>query len=210
MLTKTDTGFRLVACADSGRLAEARTLHEELRTKRAQVYIPYFSIAISASAIGDMDGAIEYAQQACDEREPALHAHEPVPSQRRRRVRRELAVEVRERGRVGQPHVVAEHCDGLRERGAEVDVVPLYDTVAEPLTDAQQEALARATYVTFTSSSTVRFLLESGGRVGGARVVSIGPVTSATLREHGIEPDAEAERHDIEGLIAAILEDVQR
>jgi eukaryotic-like serine/threonine-protein kinase len=64
--------YRTMACADSGRLAEARALHEELRTKRSQVYVPYFSIAVSASAIGDMDGAIEYAHQACDEREPAL------------------------------------------------------------------------------------------------------------------------------------------
>jgi hypothetical protein len=63
---------RAIACADCGRHAEARALHEELRTKRAQGYVPYFSLAISASAIGDMDGAIEYAQQACDEREPGL------------------------------------------------------------------------------------------------------------------------------------------
>jgi serine/threonine-protein kinase len=63
---------RAIACADCGRHAEARALHEELRTKRAQGYVPYFSLAVSASAIGDMDGAIEYAEQACDEREPGL------------------------------------------------------------------------------------------------------------------------------------------
>ena len=54
--------------------------------------------------------------------------------------------------------------DALRERGAEVDDVALYETVAEPLGDAERAALERATYVTFTSSSTVRFLLESGAR----------------------------------------------
>ena len=99
---------------------------------------------------------------------------------------------------------------GLRERGAEVDVVALYETVAEPLGAAQLEALAGATHVTFTSSSTVRFFLEGGGQVGGARVVSIGPVTSETLRERGIEPHTEAARHDIDGLVAAIVEDVGR
>ena len=37
------------------------------------------------------------------------------------------------------------------------------------------------------------------------RIVSIGPVTSATLREHGLEPDVEAVRHDIDGVVEAIL-----
>jgi uroporphyrinogen-III synthase len=41
----------------------------------------------------------------------------------------------------------------------------------------------------------------------GARAVSIGPVTSETLREHGIEPDVEAERHDIDGLVDALTAD---
>jgi len=100
--------------------------------------------------------------------------------------------------------------DGLRERGAEVDVVALYDTVAEPLSTRERESLAGATHVTFTSSSTVRFFLEGGGGVGDARVVSIGPVTSQTLREHDIEPHVEASRHDIDGLLAAIVEDVRR
>jgi len=98
--------------------------------------------------------------------------------------------------------------DALRERGAEVDVVALYDTVAEPLSDGQLEQAAAADYVTFTSSSTVRFFTEAGGRVGnGARVVSIGPVTSETARELGLTVDVEAERHDIDGLVEALLED---
>jgi uroporphyrinogen III methyltransferase / synthase len=101
--------------------------------------------------------------------------------------------------------------DGLRERGAMVHVVPLYDTVAEPLSAEQRAALEEATYVTFTSSSTVRYFLDDGdGLPSGARVVSIGPVTSETLREHGIEPHVEAAQHDIDGLVNAIVEDVRR
>jgi uroporphyrinogen III methyltransferase/synthase len=99
--------------------------------------------------------------------------------------------------------------DALRARGAEVDVLKLYDTVAEPLSEAELDAVSAADYVTFTSSSTVRFFL------GGARerlsehtrLVSIGPVTSAELRERGLEPHVEAERHDIDGLIEALLRD---
>jgi uroporphyrinogen III methyltransferase / synthase len=101
--------------------------------------------------------------------------------------------------------------DSLRERGAEVDDVALYETVAEPLTDAQRAGLERATYVTFTSSSTVRFLLESGARPPArARVVSIGPVTTGTAEEHGLTVDVEAERHDMDGLVDALTADAAR
>jgi len=99
--------------------------------------------------------------------------------------------------------------EALRARGAAVDVVALYETVAEPLSEAQVAAVCSSDYVTFTSSSTVRFLLRSLGdraRLGG-RLVSIGPVTSAALREHGLEPDVEAARHDIDGLVEALLAD---
>ena len=122
----------------------------------------------------------------------------------------------------------------LRERGAEVDVVALYETVAESLSAETLSRARGADYITFTSSSTVRFFLEAardGGRAdgddasppaetpasvgdaprallsSGIRIVSIGPVTSATLREHGLEPDVEARRHDIDGLVEALLGD---
>ncbi len=70
--------------------------------------------------------------------------------------------------------------------------------------------MAGADYVTFTSSSTVRFFFESAGERlrDGTRLVSIGPVTSDALRERGHEPDVEAERHDIEGLVEALVADV--
>ncbi len=38
-------------------------------------------------------------------------------------------------------------------------------------------------------------------------MVSIGPVTSATAREHGLDVHVEAARHDIDGLVAAITDD---
>ena len=94
----------------------------------------------------------------------------------------------------------------LRERGAEVDDLALYETVAEPLSERQREGLERATYVTFTSSSTVRFFIDAGGELpDSARLVSIGPVTSETARELGLTVHVEADRHDIDGLVEALL-----
>ena len=104
--------------------------------------------------------------------------------------------------------------DALRASGAQVDVLDLYETVVEPLS-ADTLALARAAdYITFTSASTVRnFLSAAGEGSDGAalsaqtRIASIGPVTSETLREHGLRVDVEASEHDIGGLLQALLAD---
>jgi uroporphyrinogen III methyltransferase / synthase len=118
-------------------------------------------------------------------------------------VRRALLARARE-GRDALP-------DGLRALGAEVDVLALYETVAQPLSDSELDALREADYVTFTSSSTVRYFLEAvdygPACSSAARIVSIGPATSRTLREHGLEPKVEAARHDLDGLIDALLAD---
>jgi uroporphyrinogen III methyltransferase/synthase len=100
--------------------------------------------------------------------------------------------------------------EALRARGAEVDVVVLYRTVAEQLSDEQAAAVVAADYVTFTSSSTVHNLVAATGvaRLGKARLVSIGPVTSATLREYGLDAHVEASRHDMGGLVDALVADV--
>ena len=99
--------------------------------------------------------------------------------------------------------------DALRERGAKVDVVSLYETVREQPAPEAIETAQSADYVTFTSSSTVRNLTEALGErfPAGARIVSIGPVTSEAAREAGLEVHVEAQPHDIEGLIAALLAD---
>ena len=99
--------------------------------------------------------------------------------------------------------------DALRARGAEVDVVALYETVAEPLNDGAREAAAAADYVLFTSASSVRFFARAGGTLAGPRLVSIGPATSDELRAHGAEPALEAEPHTPDGLVDALLEDAR-
>ncbi|HVW45556.1 MAG TPA: uroporphyrinogen-III C-methyltransferase [Solirubrobacterales bacterium] len=99
--------------------------------------------------------------------------------------------------------------DALRERGAEVDVVALYETVREAPSEEAIAAAGAADYVTFTSSSTVKNLVAALGErfPAAARIVSIGPVTSETVRESGLEVAVEAERHDVDGLLAALLAD---
>jgi uroporphyrinogen III methyltransferase/synthase len=99
--------------------------------------------------------------------------------------------------------------DALRERGAAVDVVPLYETVAETPDPQAIEAAQAADYLTFTSSSTVRnFVAAMDGRIPrSARVVSIGPVTSESARDAGLEVHVEADRHDLGGLVEGLLRD---
>ena len=84
---------------------------------------------------------------------------------------------------------------------------------AEQPNRAAVEAAEDADYVTFTSSSTVRQLHRPRGGWSFPRagpVVSIGPVTSETIRDAGLEVDIEADRHDIDGLLAALLEDAAK
>jgi uroporphyrinogen III methyltransferase / synthase len=99
--------------------------------------------------------------------------------------------------------------EALRRRGADVDVVALYETVAEKPDPEALEAAEGADYLTFTSSSTVRNLVAAlDGRLPErARVISIGPVTSEAAREAGLRVDLEAEKHDIEGLVEALVAD---
>jgi uroporphyrinogen-III synthase len=102
--------------------------------------------------------------------------------------------------------------DALREAGATVDVVDAYQNVM-PAEAPQQlrGAYARGLdAATFTSSSSVTHLAEAA-RVAGLAfplpnvpAISIGPITSQTLRDLNWTPAAEANPHDIPGLIASV------
>jgi uroporphyrinogen III methyltransferase / synthase len=95
--------------------------------------------------------------------------------------------------------------DALRAGGTEVDVVALYRTVAEPLSDSARAQALGADWATFTSASSVRSFHAAAGTLDGPRLASIGPVTSAALRELGYEPSLEASDHTPDGLIAALV-----
>jgi uroporphyrinogen-III synthase/uroporphyrinogen III methyltransferase/synthase len=104
--------------------------------------------------------------------------------------------------------------DALRSAGAVVDVVDAYrnvlpDAAPEQLRQALQSGLDAAT---FTSSSSATHLAKAARLAGVAwpfaavPAVSIGPITSQTLRELGWEPAAEALTSDIPGLIDAVVQ----
>jgi uroporphyrinogen III methyltransferase / synthase len=95
--------------------------------------------------------------------------------------------------------------DALRERGAEVELLALYRTIAEPLTDEERAAALDADLLVFASSSAARAFHEAAGTLAGSSIASIGPATSATIRELGGEVLIEADEHTPDGLIAAIL-----
>jgi uroporphyrinogen III methyltransferase/synthase len=95
--------------------------------------------------------------------------------------------------------------DALRDAGAYVDVLALYRTVAEPLPESARTRALGADWATFTSASSVRNFHAAAGTLDGPLLASIGPVTSAALRELGYEPDLEAGDHTPDGLVAALV-----
>jgi uroporphyrinogen III methyltransferase / synthase len=91
-----------------------------------------------------------------------------------------------------------------------VDEAFAYRTVPETrdATGAQRQlAQSGADLITFTSSSTVENFIALGlPWLKGTRIASIGPITSKTVRDEGLNVDVEARRHDIDGLVQAIRE----
>jgi uroporphyrinogen-III synthase len=105
----------------------------------------------------------------------------------------------------------------LRKMGAQVEVVEAYETVVPAssrtrLRSIMKDPKRRPHVVTFTSSSTVKnFVALLGGRrrppytwLEGIHFASIGPITSATLRELALPVHIEATEYTIPGLVAAI------
>jgi uroporphyrinogen-III synthase len=101
----------------------------------------------------------------------------------------------------------------LRKCGADIHVVEAYRTVIPADSIEQVRALfgpgkPLPDAVTFTSSSTVNnfFALLAAAKIDlpqGLRAVSIGPITTQTLRQHDWEPACEAGTYDIPGVVAS-------
>lgn len=144
---------------------------------------------------------------------PKEYVAESVVRSLRRRVKGKRVLLVR--AKVARDVIPRE----LRRAGAQVHVVEAYETIVPQssrtrLRSVLKNPQTRPHIVTFTSSSTVRnFVALLGARrsadLGQIRLASIGPVTSATLRELGLRTDIEAKEFTIPGLIEAILHAAQ-
>jgi uroporphyrinogen-III synthase len=152
---------------------------------------------------------------------PKEYVAESVVAALRRRVKGKRVLLVR--AKIARDVIPRE----LRKAGAEVDVVEAYETVAPKSSEKRLRALLanrtlRPHAITFTSSSTVknfvallglrsaRAALKKPARYHGGHTASIGPVTSATLREFGLPVDIEAKEYTIPGLVAAIIKERNR
>jgi len=139
---------------------------------------------------------------------PREYIAESVVRSLRRRIHRKRVLLVR--AKVARDVIPRE----LRLAGAQVDVVEAYETVVPAGSRARLRSVLKNPHrrphlVTFTSSSTVRnfvtLLGASNSQLRGIRFASIGPVTSATLRELGMNADIEASEFTIPGLVKAIV-----
>ena len=109
--------------------------------------------------------------------------------------------------------------NGLRARGADVDVVEAYRTVAAPRIAELAETVRSCTAdaVMFASPSGVRYALQALNDMGltpaslsaqsnRPAFICIGDVTASAARQLGLPVDATAAEHTTEGLVAAITD----
>lgn len=109
--------------------------------------------------------------------------------------------------------------NGLREKGAIVDDISLYDTLKvtskDPNTIEADLLKGKIDLVTFTSSSTVTNFLEMFPAhaptvlLADVKVAVIGPTTQKTAIEYGIQVDVMAKEASVESLVEAIIEAYQ-
>lgn len=107
--------------------------------------------------------------------------------------------------------------DTLIEMGMQVDEVVAYHTKKVDRFDEEviEKLREKAIHiVTFTSSSTVKNFMalidDDKALLEGVKLASIGPVTTKTLADYGLEPDIEASEYTIQGLFEAIVGTVNK
>jgi uroporphyrinogen-III synthase len=95
--------------------------------------------------------------------------------------------------------------EGLRRLGFDVEEVEAYRAVPVAADERRRAEARQAEAITFTSSSTVHGYLAFNRKDDlPPLVATIGPVTSATARERGIDVGAEASVHTASGLVESL------
>ena len=99
--------------------------------------------------------------------------------------------------------------EALQQTRARVDPIVVYGRadLEAPNTDVVRElSSGEIHWITATSPDSTRSLVRLyGDALGQARIASIGPATSAALRDHGLEAAVEATPGTTAGLVEAIL-----
>ncbi len=96
--------------------------------------------------------------------------------------------------------------EALQSRGCTVDDVAVYETKpVESVSVDVAERVANADAVTFASGSTARNFARLIQVPDGAKLVSIGPQTSAAMQDAGLRVDAEAEEATLDSLVQAVI-----
>ncbi len=105
----------------------------------------------------------------------------------------------------------------LTDAGAKVTIAPVYqNTPPQGRKDELREQLLDGSIdlITFTSSSTVTNFLAMIGAASDdelhrlldkVRIAAIGPVTAATIKEHGLHVDIQPQRYTINDMVQAIV-----
>ncbi|NBG87096.1 uroporphyrinogen-III C-methyltransferase [Isachenkonia alkalipeptolytica] len=103
----------------------------------------------------------------------------------------------------------------LSKKGIQVIEKDFYSTERPKDSGDLKEILSRGIdAITFTSSSTVQFFLESLSdevidSVQKSKIFAIGPVTAETAKSFGLTVDTIASPHTIKGLVDAMVKDVK-
>jgi uroporphyrinogen-III synthase len=94
--------------------------------------------------------------------------------------------------------------DALNAAHFRVHFLPLYETIVEPSDTVVVPLPEKVDFVLMTSPSCVRGFLARTPLPPGARVVTIGPTTSAAAAEHGLHVHREAPTPSLDGMIEAL------
>ncbi len=98
---------------------------------------------------------------------------------------------------------------GLQSKGYVINNIDVYHTKISDVSEETIEEVKTADAITFASSSTVRNAVDVFGHDVISSIpfaISIGPITSETMRELKLDVSAQADPHTIDGVVHALVD----